>query len=270
MSEHLETEEDFVDVEESPESTVEQGATEKPNKVKGDGKDKRGREVSKMSFYWRPHYSKVEELRDLIPRFKEFYYQKKQENPEMREKDVMDAFDLELKPSGREFNPWPSTLRSWRKRWDADIQARIHNARALIMPEQKVLETRSSEGKFLVPTDDEMEGGAMNLGAELMNDAMTMLKSDQQNSDLYEDEVLIKRRNYALNVFNFVMRSVHTKAGLKLKAKQEQRETAAWLMDMVRASTAGKISKEDIELMRNSLNNARPQTYEQPTMATNN
>lgn len=267
MSEHGTLEEDFVDAPEVPEDTP---ASETPEKKKGDGKDKRGREVSKMSFYWRPHYSKVEELRDLIPRFKEFYYQKKQENPDLREKDVMDAFDIELSGSKREFNPWPSTLRGWRKRWDADIALKMRDAKALLRPEQRMIQTRNDEGALIIPDDGQMEGAAMNLGAELMNDAMTMLKGDQMNEDLYEDEVLIKRRNYALNVFNFVMRSVHSKSALKLKANQEKRETASWLMDMVRASAAGKITKEDFQLMRDSVGAAQQPNYEQPTMVTNN
>lgn len=270
MSEHETLEEDFIDAEESPEDTAAPASDEKPEKKKGDGKDKRGREVSKMSFYWRPHYAKVEELRDLIPRFKEFYYQKKQENPDLREKDVIDSFDAELAASGRIFNPWPSTLRGWRKRWDADIALKMRDAKALLRPEQRMIQTRDEAGALMLPSDEQMEGAAMNLGAELMNDAMTMLKGDQVNEDLYEDEVLIKRRNYALNVFNFVMRSVHKKSELKLKANQEKRETASWMMDMVRASAAGKITKDDFKLMRDSIGGAVPQAYEQPPVVTNN
>lgn len=204
-------------------------------------------------------YMRIAELRDYIPKFKEFYYEKKLESPKRSAIDILNAFNEIIKPA--RFYPYTTQYRLWRKKWDIEIQGKLMGVElAMTVPEVKVVKTRDDQNVMIVPGDSELEQGAKTLGGELMNDAMTMLKGDQQNEEFYDDEVLIKRRNYVLNVFNFVMRAVNQKEALAIKRQAEKRETASFLMDLVRRSTAGKITQEELDLMKNSIkpNNEQP------------
>lgn len=212
--------------------------------------------------YQAERYQKIGEIRDLIPRFKEFYYAKLEELPNYSKLKLIDDFNNTIAP--QVFKPYPSQYRRWYRRWDEDILAKVAGAKmALTSPERKAVRVRDENNQMIVPTENELESGAKTLGGELMNDAMEMLKSDQMNEDLYDDEVLIKRRSYILNVFNYVMSAVSRKEALAIKRSQEKRETAGFLMDLIRRSTAGKITPDEMQLFRDSV---APQTqnYEQP------
>jgi len=211
-------------------------------------------------------YMKLNEIREFIPQFKEYYYEKKLENPDLASRKIINNFNDVIAPSI--FHPYTQQFQRWRKRWDEDIMSRLEGARVYLdSPEVKAIQTRDKRNNLLIPSEGELNSGAKNLAGELMNDAMTMLKSDQQNEDLYEDEVLIKRRHYVLSVFNYVIRAVNAKEALSIKKNQEKRETAGFLMDLVRRSTAGGISIKDMSLLKNSL---PAKKNEQSTMADNN
>lgn len=215
---------------------------------------KDGRDLSKQSFYWRPSYARLDTMRDLVPRFRDFYYEQKMENPDIREKDVMDKFDAAIAP--RIFNPWPVTLKKWRRKWDKDIDTQMRERKLRIKEETRMVKLRDDAGNLIVPEYSTLEGAAQSLGAELLNDAMNMIKADQIDEDIYDDDIIIKRRNYALNVFNFISRSVHKKSELKLKEKTDERETAAWLMDIVRVASAGGIAEDDMQMMKDAVQGA--------------
>ena len=199
------------------------------------------------------HFMRLEEIRELIPQFKEYYYQRKIEIPTTRATAIIKDFNKLISPT--KFHPYTRQYFLWRRRWDADILTKLtpEAAATLVVPEVKAVKTRDENNALLAPSHEDLESGAKNLGGELLNDALTMIKGDQQNEDFYDDEVLIKRRNYALNVFNFVMRAVNQKEALVIKRAQEKRETASFLMDLVRRSTAGKITPDEITLMESSI-----------------
>jgi len=104
-----------------------------------------------------------------------------------------------------------------------------------------------------VPSDDSLEAGAKTLGGELLNDALSILKRDQKEEELYEDEVIVKRRNYVLNVYNYITRSAHSKETLRLKSNAEKRETMGFLMDLMSRATAGKMTDENMALLKQSV-----------------
>ncbi len=209
------------------------------------------------------HYKKISDIRDLITPFKEYYYEKKMANPDLTSRDIILSFNESIKPDT--FFPYPEQFRRWRRIWDAEIIYKLEVAKMTMdSPAVIAVRTRDKDNKFVIPTDNELGDGARNLAGELMNDAMTMLKNDQGHEDLYEDEVIVKRRHYILNVFNYVIRAVNTKEALNIRKSQEKRETAGFLMDLVRRSTAGGISDNDMTLLKGSLNTKQD---EQPAVA---
>jgi hypothetical protein len=207
---------------------------------------------------WDGRFRKLNEVRHLIPAFKDFYYEKRLENPKVTAFDIINQFNKTLTPP-ETFFPYTDQYRRWRKGWDMEIAEKLMGSeRALVSPPVVAVKTRDENNNLLAPTESELEGGAKNLAGELMNDAMTILRNDQQLEELYDDEIIVKRRNYVINVFNYVMRAVHSKQALDIKANAEKRETAGFLMDLIRRSTTGKISADEISLLKSAVVPAAP------------
>ena len=195
-------------------------------------------------------FNKLAEIRDLIPRFKDFYYEKKLEDSSWTSTRMIDAFNELITP--QKFFPTGDMYRRWRRHWDDEIAQKALGMK-LSKIDERIVVTRNERNELLSPSDNELELGGKTLAGELMNDAMNILKNDQAKEELYDDEIIVKRRHYVLNVFNFVMRAVHTKQMLLIKGQAEKRETAGFLMDIVRRSTAGKITPEEMVLLKQSF-----------------
>lgn len=197
-------------------------------------------------------------IRDLIPQFKNFYYEKRIRAPQLSGKAIIQEFNNTVAyPSNRTFFPGMPHLRKWRAMWDADIEQQRRDAgeNSIVvkpMSVHQVLKTRGEKGELVLGNAGyaDLEAGVTTLGGELLNDAMQMLRDDQEIGELYDDEVLIKRRNYMVNVFGHVTKLVHGKASLLLKASQEKRENASFLMTLLAKATAGKLSDTEMQSLR--------------------
>jgi len=202
-------------------------------------------------------YQRIDAVRDLIPAFKDLYYQRMVENKETRITHVLKEFNNIIAEEGRTFFPNTALVRSWKKKWDRDILEKRGMMLEDIKAEkhvQQVMKTRNSGNTgvvdYVAPSHETLEEGLQTLGGELLNDAMQMLRDDQMNEDIYESDELVKRKGYVVNVFGHVTKMVHGKAALMLKASQEKRENAGFLMDLMRQATAGKMSAEEIAALK--------------------
>lgn len=195
-------------------------------------------------------YTRVAEMRDLLPEFKELYYERRKENPNYSAMKLIAEFNDLIHP--KRFYPYKNQYRVWRRRWDADILAMLRGAKLATDSEvNKLIQTRDADGVILPPSDELLEMGSRTMAGELMNDAMGMLHYDQNlGEDFFEDEILVKRRKYVLDVFKHVSDSVTKKEAIKLKKAQGQRETASFMMDLLRQSTAGKITPEQMDTLK--------------------
>lgn len=205
----------------------------------------------KFSFYenFDGRYHKVDEIRDLIPQFKAFYYAEKRKDPSRSAIKIINEFNGQIAPLT--FFPWEKQYRLWRKKWDAELLA----AQGYTEEQKEIrqlIKVRNEENALIVPADELLETGARTLAGELLNDAMGILKQDQEYEDAYEDEIIIKRRNYVLNVFNYVTKSVHGKEALRIKSNADKRETAGFLMTLLNRATAGKLTDEELTLLKQS------------------
>ena len=86
-----------------------------------------------------------------------------------------------------------------------------------------------------------------------------LFRSDQDNEDSYDEEILVKRRSYILNVFNYVTKAVHGKEALKLKSNADKRETFGFLTALINRSTAGKITPDEMQLLKQSIRGSESQ-----------
>lgn len=211
-------------------------------------------------------YQKIAEYKDLLPAFKDFYYEIKIRTPNHTIALLMKNFNSEVcVPLGRKFHPYPTQLKLWRKKWDLDIMQQKEDTDLQIVEKKnirQIVKTRNGERAIDIGLmrEDELEAGVRTLGGELLNDAMQILSDDQQLEEIYDADVLIKRRNYVVNVFGHVTKLVHGKATLMLKASQEKRENASFLMTLLAKASSGKLSDGELDLLKN---NHRPN--EQPT-----
>lgn len=208
-------------------------------------------------------FSMLEDIRDLVKDFRDFYYKEKISEPNSSMQEILCKFNREdVYPRGRAFHPSIYTASVWGKRWDKDIKARFGSQnpelkKGELSTERKttqLIKTRNENNELLLgaPGDNDLESGVRTLGGELLNDALQMLKEDQNMEDMYNGEILIRRRTYIVNVLSHVTRLVHGKAALMLKAQEEKRNTAGFLMSLLAKATAGKMSEEEMNLLKSA------------------
>ena len=217
-------------------------------------------------------FMRLPEYVDLLPAFKEFYYQAKVKNPNEALSRILRAFNAEVcEPMGKNFYPSMPQTRIWRKKWDLDLMQQMTD-KDLVISEKKnihqVIKTRNEQNELVTGIqDNDLEAGVKTLGGELLNDAMQMLRDDQELDDIYTTEELIKRRNYVVNVFSHATRLVHGKSALMLKASEEKRNTASFLMSLLARATAGTMTEDEMNLLKTAY---APKVEQQPTKVTTN
>lgn len=218
-------------------------------------------------------YMRVGEITDLLPAFKDYYYAAKVKDPNASIIPILQGFNTEVcEPMGRMFHPNTAQVRIWRRKWDLDLMQQMKGTDIAIIEGRnihQVVKTRNESRELVLGVDDnELEAGVRTLGGELLNDAMQMLRDDQELEEIYDDETLMKRRNYIVNVFSHTTRLVHGKAALMLKASAEKRETAGFLMNLLARATAGRLSDDEMQMLETTYspthNAERSEVYEQP------
>lgn len=201
-------------------------------------------------------FQKVGECRGNLPAFKELYYLRKVANLQTTTKAIIMEFNKTIAPD--RLHPYPNTLKQWTHKWDKNILEQLNFKKAELVVKQEVhqvIKTRASDTAiaYNVPEDGALEEGVRTLAGELLNDGMQMLRDDQEMEEIFDTDELIKRRNYVLNVLNHTTRMVQGKAALMLKASQEKRETAGFLMDLMREAAAGKFSKDKLDILKSAV-----------------
>lgn len=205
-------------------------------------------------------YQKIAEIVDLVPAFKDFYYEAKMKDPKRSVGSICREFnDVVTEPLGRIFHPYNSQVRIWRRKWDLDLMQQNEDKDLVIVEKKNIrqlIKTKDENRNIMlgVTGDEELEAGVKTLGGELLNDAMQMLQDDQALEEIYDDDTLVKRRNYILNVFGHVTKLVHGKAALMLKASEEKRNNASFLMTMLASATAGKMTNDQLDMLKSGYN----------------
>lgn len=241
------------EIEESQEPQAHGGSLKRKNNLTNEKKLAFGRMWFGESF---EGFQKVADLRPNLPAFKEFYYTKKVQDTTLSSRQILIEFNETIAPD--KFHPYPNQLKFWTAKWDKNIleQMGYKTEKGLIVKGDvyQHIKTRAQDQSLAygTPEDETLEAATRTLGGELVNDALSMLRNDQELEEIYDSDELIRRRTYVVNVFAHVTRSVHKKAELMLKASQEKRETAGFLMDLMRSAAAGKLTQEQIDLMKSS------------------
>lgn len=217
-------------------------------------------------------FMKIGELADLIPAFKEKFYMMRVDNPATSTAEVVRQFNHAIQP--RKFHPYPNQLRNWVKKWEADILAQMRMQEAdkkEIIPMREVHQVIKTRGEraldYEAPSDEDMEMGVRTLGGELINDALSELRQVQLNPEQYDEEDLMRRRAYVVNVFAQTTRMSHGKAALLLKASKEKRENAGFLMDLLARATSGKMRPEDLEMLKTATPQVVVHEQHEPSIA---
>ena len=213
-------------------------------------------QTTKFSFYedFDGNYHKVGEIRDLIPQFKAFYLAERRREPERSAIKIINDFNKSIAPFT--FFPWEKQYRLWRKKWDVQLLAE-QGYREEQRTTRQLIKMQDEQKALIVPDEYALEAGARTLAGELLNDAIGILKQDQESEESYEDDIIVKRRNYVLNVFNYVIKASHGKEALNIKSNADKRETANFMMNILNRATAGKLTDDEMGLLRASVSPGR-------------
>lgn len=196
-------------------------------------------------------FHRLAEINDLIPSFKDWYYQKKMANDKETLSNILRTFNTEVcEPQDRLFHPKTSNVRLWRNKWDMDMINQMQEINHEVTDKRVIRQLVQAKNSEI--SENDLEHGVKSLGAELLNDAMQMLTDDQQLEEIYTSEELLKRRSYILNVFSHATKLVHGKAALMLKASAEKRDTAGFLMNLLSRASAGKVTDEEMIVLKSA------------------
>lgn len=193
-------------------------------------------------------FRKIDEIRDRLPAFRDFYLERRFESGvKLSAIKIIDAFNA-ITPPG-DFWPHTTMFARWRKRWDAEQSGIVKSAETRVAERESRALINVGEAHPMEVLEEKMN----TLGAELANDAMETLRDTQEREELFEDEIVVKRKQYALNVFAYITKAAHSKAALDLKRHGEARETAGFMLDILRRATAGKLSADELAMLRGSV-----------------
>lgn len=196
-------------------------------------------------------YQMVNDLRDLIPQFKEFYYRQRATFGMNKSRlKIIGEFQKTIEPF--RFAPYPSTYAFWYKKWDKDIITPKEET-ALKIQEAQLVRLKDAEEGRIIPIREDLDGASKTLAGALANDAMRILNADQTNEDIYTPNELLNRRVYVLNVMKYLTSLVHGERALDIKSNAEKREQAGFMIDILRHAATGKMTDEELNLLRGSI-----------------
>lgn len=201
-------------------------------------------------------YHRIGEIKDLIPEFKEYYYERKIKDAKAGLLDILQTFNKETAyPRGKQFHPYPSQVKAWITKWNKDInEKKLEQGLEVIprSPTKQIIRTRGEDEELTLGSVDTpmLEMGLNTLAGELMNDALQTMKDTQDLEETFTTEEIVKRKNYVLNVMAHTTRLVHGKAALMLKASEEKRNNASFLMDILAKAASGQMTQEEIDTLK--------------------
>lgn len=201
-------------------------------------------------------YHRIGEIKELIPEFKEFYYEEKIKDPKKGLLHILQEFNKEhAYPHGKQFHPYPTQVKLWTTKWNKDINEKRLEQGLEVIPKpnvKQIMKTRGEDGEITLgsTSDGDLEMGMKSLAGELINDALQVMKDTQELEEVYTAEELIKKKNYVLNVMAHTTRLVHGKAALMLKASEEKRNNTTFLMDILAKAASGQMSQEEMDVLK--------------------
>lgn len=203
-------------------------------------------------------YTSKDQIDIMLPDFKRCYFEIRKINEKPKIKAVLTEFNRQSYPQTFFIEPQKASklLKKWNKEYE-------HQQTVQFIDEQRA-ELQRRDETLLEYTDEKLERTTRTLGGELLNDALIMLRNDQQNAEDMTPQDIINRRKYITNVLSHATKLVHGKASLMLKASEEKRNTTSFLMTLLAKATAGTISESEMALLEDTYKNKERTIVEQP------
>ena len=206
-------------------------------------------------------YTMIDEIRDLLVPFKDFYCAAMLKDSTESMSRVVRRFQVEVcDPMERLFFPNISRLYMWKKKWDIELRHlgwKDRKEKHIILmgarDEQVLVKMGEDDMQLVAPQDEDIEMGTRTLAGELLNDAGRMLRADQEMVDLYTNDELLKRRQYIVNVLGHTTKLAQGKLSLKLQEKKEKREDANFLLDLLARASSGNMTDKEMKALEDSV-----------------
>jgi len=157
------------------------------------------------------------------------------------------------------FNPYPNQVKGWIKNWEQSLPVHI---RKVAIKGRDTVKKNQVNVKAIEYAD--LEDGSKNLQSLLIDDAEQLMKESNTDYELIDvaggywskeeyEKTRIKKKALALSIAKEVLSGVHKHQTIQIKRNKEGRETAGFLMDLMKQATSGELSEKDLELLDNSV-----------------
>lgn len=201
-------------------------------------------------------YTRVDEYKDLLPIFREYYLSHRKLGWSKRE--LMSNFRIDItEPLDRIFLPPSQEVDKFIKKWEREIY--VEQQRKKLEKTDAITLAAHPTDSLLPPstlTDPEavkvevkrrdIEESLKTLSEMLVEDATKVI---QNADDDVDDELLVKKKNYALNVARHLIAGVQKDKLIALKKNADTRDSAHFLMGLMSKAMAGKLSGDELEIL---------------------
>jgi hypothetical protein len=176
--------------------------------------------------------SELPDIKHLVPVFRDYFYGLYSQYPDITIEQAVQQFITKL-PPGVIFHPSPNLLQVWNVQWkeNADYMAKIPT---------------------VCPDDGYLDSGIRTLAGELLIDAHSTLREASNPAEDITPRDRVGMKRYVTSILQTITTMVHGKARIMLQASSEKRENASFAVDLLQKATSGKLTSEDITLLRES------------------
>lgn len=160
------------------------------------------------------------------------------------------------------FNPYPNMLDILYRRWEGELPMTMRK----ITVKKKTVAKKGVDDTATVLKEiayHTLEDGAKNLQSLLIDDASKLIQESNVEFQAIDDNggmwrkddyerIRLAKKKVALSIASDVLKGAHRFELIKIKKNAEGRETASFMMDLVRRSTAGEIGDEEMAVLENA------------------
>jgi hypothetical protein len=209
----------------------------------------------------RPH-TNVGEQQHIVEKFHQYYLE--QRNAGRTDyKQIFREFRKDLDIEGIWFNPYPNMLEGYYRKWEAELPMTLRK----ITFKKRKLPVKGVDDKPTVLKEiayHQLEDGAKNLQSMLVDDATKLIEESNEEFEAIDanggmwrrddwEKIRLQKKKVALSIASEVLKGAHRHELIKIKKNAEGRETASFMMDLVRRSTAGEVSDEEMGILQTAI-----------------
>lgn len=211
--------------------------------------------------FLKTEYTNITGMEDTLEEFRQYYLGERQIGREDSAL-IFREFRKQKEIEGIHFNPYPNYLKQLYKRFDKELPPYLQKYQSAKDVAKNNRENRVALGQIQY---EELENRSKSLHSLLLDEAEELINESKLSFEDYleahPDEMWsakdlkkhqMEQKKLALGVAERVSAVVQKNSVIKLKKNKEGRETAGFLMDLMKKATTGELTEEEMQLLENS------------------